>query len=844
MQCTALRKRTEYTLAAIYDTETTNLVKGVDSRAFPCLFIVNDIRDVLINDYQTGRDDNIKYYRHEEEMLSYIDELIDYGTCIEKVPIICAYNLMFDLQPLLEQLASKYKLEVCAQSSTHVYYMDVRSKEDKILLRFWDTFYLEMRGLKAMGETCGLPKAVGDWDYNKIRTPDTYLTKEELFYAGRDVQVIPAYLKYLMQANEWLKQTDFGVSVLTKTSLVRQMAKHKIGNTKIEKENGKKITQNMMFEKLCYQELPNSFKSYGIRKACFRGGLTFTAARYASQVVSNVASLDVTSMHHAFINGRKLPVKFQMESAKELESHYQSIVNTPLTKVLENYNQPFFCAVNMLVRFDNIRLKKDSCFDRWGIATIPSAKFRSKDSRWQDDLINNYANIYAEELTRLAGYKDSCKNGTFAYGKLYKADTVMMYVTEIELWLLTRVYEWDSHECILGEGTRHFVVPPDYVTLQSNLLFGMKTNMKTILKNYHQGEKYTLEIPDTIPDNIALNIRNGSISEKFLDSYYTSTVKGQFNSIYGTQAQDVYKPDYEVDDVGNIGIDDATVVMDSNWLAFQPDHCKVLYTYGTRIVGGSRLHLVIAMELLYGRFGDKVRITGGDTDSMKCACDYDVTDDDLLDALKPLHVAIKRAIDDTQVRVREHYPNYASDLRNIGCFDIEDCGGSTRYVKHMEAWNKARISLDVNGHVHLTCAGLSRPDYKYTIIDYIEELLQNNEPEQVFPLVLGFDTFVYSNLSYGLEMHRPKTTDIYDGYVIDYRGIKRKVHSHESIALYPAGRWLGDMKRDVNHSSVRYVKNEYRRSIDIREKQLSINDKGDRTMYIDNREVYRNGKLL
>ena len=227
--------REEFTIAAIYDTETTNMYAGVDSRAFPCLFIVNDIRGVDISDYETGRDDNVKFFRYENEMLDYISSLIVWGSETNRVPIIAAYNLMFDLQPLMEKIAGSYKVKVTAQSSTHVYVLDLVDDEDKILLRFWDTWYLEMRGLSAMGETCGLPKAVGDWDYSLIRTPETYLTKEEMFYAGRDTQVIPAYLKYLLHSNDWLKQSDFGITVLTKTSLVRQMAKHKIGNIRYSK---------------------------------------------------------------------------------------------------------------------------------------------------------------------------------------------------------------------------------------------------------------------------------------------------------------------------------------------------------------------------------------------------------------------------------------------------------------------------------------------------------------------------------------------------------------------------------------------------------------------------------
>lgn len=826
--------REEFTIAAIYDTETTNMYAGVDSRAFPCLFIVNDIRGVDISDYETGRDDNVKFFRYENEMLDYISSLIVWGSETNRVPIIAAYNLMFDLQPLMEKIAGSYKVKVTAQSSTHVYVLDLVDDEDKIMLRFWDTWYLEMRGLSAMGETCGLPKAVGDWDYSLIRTPETYLTKEEMFYAGRDTQVIPAYLKYLLHSNDWLKQSDFGITVLTKTSLVRQMAKHKIGNIRYSKNNGKSITQSKMFNMLCKEEMPYSFKCYGLRKACFRGGLTFTSARYAGVVVKNVASLDVTSMHHAFINGRYVPTKFKPANDKLLENAYNHIVNqVTIADVLENYHRPFNVAFHMQVRLDNIRLKADSCFEKWGIAILPSAKFRLKAERMLNDDVVNEANMYAETMNRLSGYVDRVENGVFAFGKLYKADSITIYVSEVELFALTRVYEWDSHKCIFGEVTQKFDRPPDYVTLQSNLLFGMKTDVKNILKKYHRGTSYEDIIPDTIPDGLAFQIRHGAISEQFLESYYVSTVKGQFNSIYGTMAQDIYKPDFMVESDGELHVDKDTQVTESNWEDMQPDYSKVFYTYGLRIVGGSRLHLIIAMELLYKAFGDSVIVTGGDTDSMKVSCEESITDDDLLRALEPLHTAITRAINLTMERVREEYPQYASNLKHIGCFEVESCGAAKRYKLHMEAWNKARISIDSDNKVHITCAGLSRPDGMYTIENFANDMLLSYPPEKVLPLCLGYNEFVKPCLSFSLETHHPKPTDVFDSWVTDYRGIKRHVIAHESNALYAAARVLGDLNKSVNRDSITYVMNEYNRNIDDREKILDLDKEGNPCIYID-----------
>ena len=196
-----MKDRKDFRLAAIFDTETTNIGEGAETRAYPILYIFNDMRNTSVEEYKPDADD-VRFYRHTDEALMYIDDLITYGTAHDFIPIIAAYNLMFDMQTLMLELAQTYTLRVNAQTATSVYTLDLCMGENEdVVCRFWDTFYLEMGGLRAMGETCGLPKAVGDWDYTLIRTPETPLTDEELFYARRDVQVIPQYLQWLLRAN-------------------------------------------------------------------------------------------------------------------------------------------------------------------------------------------------------------------------------------------------------------------------------------------------------------------------------------------------------------------------------------------------------------------------------------------------------------------------------------------------------------------------------------------------------------------------------------------------------------------------------------------------------------------
>ena len=178
-----MKTRKDYRIAAIFDTETTNIGEGAETRAYPILYIFNDLRDTSLESYTPDTDD-VRFYRRTSEALAYIDDLIAYGRAHGYVSIIAAYNLMFDMQTLMLELAQSYTIEVNAQTATSVYTLDL-CRDGDVVCRFWDTFYLEMGGLRAMGETCGLPKAVGDWDYSLVRTPETPLTAEELFYARR-----------------------------------------------------------------------------------------------------------------------------------------------------------------------------------------------------------------------------------------------------------------------------------------------------------------------------------------------------------------------------------------------------------------------------------------------------------------------------------------------------------------------------------------------------------------------------------------------------------------------------------------------------------------------------------
>lgn len=807
------RKSPEWRVCAIYDTETCNMGSGRDVVAWCVLYQINDLRNIDVREYRSPESDDIRLYRSEDEVLGYLRGLIEWGRVSHVVPVVCAYNLMFDLRSLMFDLRMRYEMGVNAQSSTSAYTLDLLdSKTGAVLLRFWDTFYLDMRGLSAMGQVAGLPKADGDWDYSLVRTPETALTDEETYYASRDVQVIPAYLRWLLEANPFLEPGMLGRNVLTKTSVVRQMARSQIAPVRVGSR-----TLGQRFVALCRRNLAPDFDRYALRKACFRGGLTFTSAYMASLVTHNVASLDVTSMHHTFM-AAKVPVDFHVADPHTLERMAERVVATTREQVLRSYLRPFDFALHAKVRFRKLRLRRGSAFERWGIATLARGKVGTRVGSLSREFANDAARMQ-DESNRRAGWRDSVVGCEIAFGKVYAAEVADVFLSEVELWVCSRVYEWDSMEVLFGECSTRWMLPPAYVGLQSMMLFEMKSALKPVVAGYVEGAPYVGEVSPLVPDSIADGVRSGTLTHDFVDSYYTSTVKGMFNGIYGTQAQDLYKPGYMVEFDGEVVVDSDDVATADNYSDLTPKGPRVLYNYGMRIVGRSRMHLVLAIELLHEGLGARVDVCGGDTDSLKVRCDPSVTDDDLLDALLPLHDAADRLLSLGYHDLRTKFPELASDMADVGHFDVERCGRTTRYAYHIELWNKCRLSVDSDLHAHVTAAGLSRPHDAYNMVDWVEDAIADaicdgRSVDDVLADSLGYNVYVANDVSHALERSQPSTTRRVVLDVRDRWGDVRHVDLPAVCALYPVGRMFGDMLTATANENVSFLLRHYNRVVD------------------------------
>lgn len=791
------RKRPEFRVVAVMDTETCNLDMAGEHVAYPILYICNEFAEVNITDYVADcPGEHVSYFRDVEGCLSWFESLIELADGY--IPVCCFYNMNFDIYTLYDWISNAFDdVHVCAQSGANFYYLDL-VRDGRTAIRLWDTYHLEMGGLKAMGATCGLAKATGDWDYGLTRTPETPLTADELFYAKRDVQVIPAYLRYLLSANPHLKPSDLGSTVLTKTGLARVMAK-KLFHNSIMCPDGKRRNPQMMYLKRCEEEKPKTYLRYALRKACFQGGLTFTAGKAAFRTWNDVASFDVVSMHHTFCNGRYLPINFRPIRPEDLQFVLKRIVSTPLSYVLSHYEQPFVDAIHARVYFKNMRLREGSVFEEQQIGVVAETKFYRKVPT-RSDIADNDLNLAAEESARMV-MGNSCRGGRFAFSKLLSCDECVLHVTELELWTLAQAYEWDGMLALFGEYTGTFHPMETQATLMSNILFKQKQAMKAINSRYDPGTPYPYDIDPVVPSAIAEGVRKGELSGEFVHNYYTSTVKGLFNSAgYGVHAQDEWKPDFLWQDGAKVDAD-STLTPDSFEESVTKGKSKVLYTLGMRIVGGSRMHLAIAMMLVH-QTGSL--ILDGDTDSMKVALNGNSVED-VLEALQPLHRATRDGIDRSQRYVRAWFPQMASDLKDVGTFEYEDKVGVMR--EYFPAWNKARAYLDSGGQVHVVLAGVSRPEGRMNIATWIRDrMAQGLSFNDVCLEAFGFGSEMDPSVSNALEKAVPEPHARFDADVTDYTGITSRVSAYRCIALYDSARDVNDASKLMNRQNMDYLR--------------------------------------
>lgn len=133
-------------------------------------------------------------------------------------------------------------------------------------------------------------KAVGNLDYEQIRTPLTPLTEKELLYCENDIRVILCYIQEKIE-----QDGDITKIPLTNTGYVRNYCRKECySRWKLYR----KVMESLTLEADEYSQL----------KRAFQGGFTHANAHYVGKVLDKVGSHDFTSSYPAVMVLEKFPM--------------------------------------------------------------------------------------------------------------------------------------------------------------------------------------------------------------------------------------------------------------------------------------------------------------------------------------------------------------------------------------------------------------------------------------------------------------------------------------------------------------------------------------------------------
>ena len=157
-------------------------------------------------------------------------------------------------------------------------------------LEFRCSLALTNKSLQGVGKEVGVPKMVGDLDYDLMRHSETPLTAEEIGYIDNDVLILDALLKQRVRDGV----NTMGSIPMTKTGYVRRMVRAHVRRD----ENATEIIRSMTM----------TTTDYLMARKCFSGGYTHANAAFSDVEVSRVAPYDLASAYPAAIVRERFPV--------------------------------------------------------------------------------------------------------------------------------------------------------------------------------------------------------------------------------------------------------------------------------------------------------------------------------------------------------------------------------------------------------------------------------------------------------------------------------------------------------------------------------------------------------
>ena len=795
-----------YRIVGAYDSETTNLTIDGEHVAFPILHQlglldcpVEDVTADNVEDHVT-----VEVYRHAFELFARLDEIV--ATPHDYVPVIMCHNLSFDFYGLSPWLA-RHDVRVLAKSARKPITLTIRDDNGFPLLVIWDTLIFSQQRLERMGIDCGYEKGVGEWDYDLVRTPETPLSVAELDYAKKDVYALIAWIGWWLARNPEIMPDMLGLNVVTKTGVVRARRKARF---EFLKGIGQKRSVGNYWLWRNRSETPKTDDELFTMQACTRGGFTFCASECASVPFDLegtdeiIAAFDATSQHPAQIVSHVYPVNMKEANARNLALAFDLVGKMSVDKVLSKWFKPFPVAFDACFEFINLRPRKDSIFERFGIYPLASARYKAVDKLafYEPSIYDDGDKTAARDNRAERGYIDEGEGIESAFGKIISAQRVRLYITELTAWEIWQAYEWDDVTPVHGYMTGKFSKPCDLDIISTMQFYKAKNAFKAARSEFY--ERGTISNSDElkklgIAPAIAGAMEDGTLSSGDVEASYLS-LKADLNAIFGVNCADEFRRDTiltasGIDYTGEFGVCNA------------PKNPKVWYQFGQRIVGWSRIAQICAMSLCEPY---ALHIVNGDTDSIK----VHLKEKDLpivSHELEKLGAAIDAGKHRVCSRVRAVYPDLFDPLLEIGYYVSE-----FNAKRFCASWNKAyceqETGKDGKPHFSFTLAGIPTKRRESSFCSFIgvdgfaDRLYALGWSfESICNVMLGYNS-TYSNSLLRLNSRAfPEWGSQFYGRVTDYRGETCTVAEPNALALYPMGKTVNDTASADNMRNMAYA---------------------------------------
>lgn len=229
-----------------------------------------------------------------------------------------------------------------------------------------------------------------DFDYKKVRSPETPLTDRELLYCVNDVKIVVAYI-----AEFFFKDFKVNEIPLTKTGFVREYVRKQCYFDNKTNKKDKKFTKQRYLRFI--HSLSLTPEEYGLCKKAFSGGYTHANAWFVNHTISNVKSFDFTSSYPAVMVSEKFP----MTSPEHIEINSEH----EFLKITKSFN----------------------------VITVV-------------DLFNVTEKFEYEHYISLSQCDKISKKHVVDNGRVVSADYLRITITEVDFFIIQRCYRWSKCE--------------------------------------------------------------------------------------------------------------------------------------------------------------------------------------------------------------------------------------------------------------------------------------------------------------------------------------------------------------------------------------------------------------